>query len=231
MPSGASMTTIALIGSDGAGKSRLASELQHSFPYPVQVLYLGMNPESGRFALPSTRLSHLLKKRSAQRSISTTDTVSLHTIEHRKDHRGRTWATLRLVNRIAEAIVKQLVAWWYQVRGSVVIFDRHYLFDFTPSSDRPRRLTSRLHLTFLERLYPRPDMVIFLDAPPEVLLSRKQEVPASYLEARRVAFLRRGAEFCHFFVVDASRDFDTVCRDVIKLIEQHLTQQHKSRTT
>ena len=222
------MTTVALVGGDGAGKSSIASELAASSPHVVKVVYLGMNPDSGRFSLPTTRLSHLLKKRRAQKRSTTQSTkpISLHSIEQRKDSRGRVWATLRLMNRIAEATVKWLVAAWYQARGAVVVFDRHYLFDFTPSSsDRPRRLTSRIYLAFLEKVYPKPDLVVFLDASIDTLLARKQEVPASYLEGRRAAFLRRGAAIQNFVVVDADREFQAVYQDVAAQIEKHLNQR------
>lgn len=219
------MSTVALIGSDGAGKSRIAAELTRSFSRPVKVVYLGMNPESGRFALPTTRVSHFIKRRRAGLPPSgpASGSTSLHSIDQRKDTRGRVWATLRLVNRISEASVKMCVAWGYQLTGALVVFDRHYLFDFTPSSsDRPRRLTSRLFLFFLERLYPKPGLVIFLDAPTDVLLARKQEVPADYLDGRRTAFLRRGSGMRNFVIVDAGRDFDAVYRDVASQIRQHL---------
>jgi len=216
------VTTVALIGADGAGKSSVANELTRSFPRPVRRLYMGMNPDSGAFALPTTRLSHRLKVRRA-RAGSPADAVravSLHSLEHRKDTRGRVWATARLFNRIAEELLKQVVSTWYQARGAIVVYDRHYLFDFTPASDRPGRLTSRIHLWFLEHLYPKPDLVVFLDAPPDVLLARKQEVPESYLNGRRAAFLKRGAQLPHFVVVDAARPLAQVYDDVADHIER-----------
>lgn len=221
------MSTVALIGSDGAGKSRIAAELTRSFHRPVKIVYLGMNPESGRFALPTTRVSHLVKRRKAghRRGGADSGPRSLHSIDQRKDTRGRVWATLRLLNRISEASLKMCVAWVYQASGAIVVFDRHYLFDFTPSSsERPRRMTSRLFLLFLERVYPKPSLVIFLDAPTDVLLERKQEVPAEYLDGRRRAFLRRGADMKNFVTVNAARDFESVYRDVASRIREHLDE-------
>lgn len=224
------MTSVALIGSDGAGKSRVAEELTRSFPARTKSLYMGMNPDSGRFALPTTRLSHRLKKRRAAGAHGSTRPISLHSIEHRKDSRGPIWATARLANRVAEELLKQVISVMYQLGGAIVVYDRHYLFDFTPSSDRPQRLTSRIHLWFLERVYPKPDLVIFLDAEPDVLLARKREVPESYLQARRAAFLARGATTENFVVVDAGRPFGDVYRDVADEIE-HLIHQRRGRTT
>jgi thymidylate kinase len=216
------MTTVALVGSDGAGKSRVADELRRSFGHPIKVVYLGMNPDSGRFALPTTRLSHAVKKRrvAARTGTGSSTPISLHAIEHRKDTRGSLWAAARLVNRIAEEAVKYLVSLSYRAAGAIVIYDRHYLFDFTPSSDRPQRLTSRIHLWFLEHVYPKPDLFILLDAPPEILLKRKQEVPISYLVSRRDAFLRRGGGLPNFAIVNADRPFPEVYRDVAEHLER-----------
>jgi thymidylate kinase len=130
------------------------------------------------------------------------------------------WAAARLVNRIAEEAVKYLVSLSYRASGAIVIYDRHYLFDFTPSSDRPQRLTSRIHLWFLEHVYPKPDLFILLDAPPEILLKRKKEVPISYLVSRRDAFLRRGGSLPNFVIVNADRPFPEVYRDVAGHLER-----------
>lgn len=219
------MTAVALIGGDGAGKSSIARELARSFPRDVKLLYMGMNPESGRFALPTTRFVHALKRRRVRRRDPAAASAgrSLHSIEHRRDERGRLWAAARLANRICEESVRQCVSWWYQARGAIVVYDRHYLFDFTPTSDRPQRLSSRLHLWFLEHVYPKPDLVILLDAPPDVLVARKSEVPASYLESRRRAFLKRGATLPNFVVVDSDRPFDRVYDDVAQQITSLVT--------
>ena len=61
------------------------------------------------------------------------------------------------------------------------MFD-YYAHDIS-NTDPARPLRHRLHGVFLDRWYPRPDLVIFLDAPAEVLFARKHEGTIPLLEA------------------------------------------------
>ena len=132
------MTAIALIGGDGAGKTTLAERLVADYPKPVKYLYMGINAGSSNIALPSTRLMYALKTRKvraerSERGEVSKDSISLYKLEDRRDKRGKLWSILRLMNRIAEESFRQVVSWTYQLRGFVVIYDRHFLFDFTGS--------------------------------------------------------------------------------------------------
>lgn len=212
------MVSVALIGGDGAGKSSIARELVSMADGNVRYLYMGMNPDSSNFSLPTTKLIFSIKKRKA--GAADGRPVSLHTLENRKVERGKTFTAARLVNRIAEESVRQMISWGHQMAGRLVIYDRHFLFDYWQAPPGSKlRLSDRLHLWFLRWVYPKPDAVIFLDAPPEVLLARKQEVPAGYLEKRRAAVLDAGRYVRRFEVVDASRSFGEVLDDVVAVVE------------
>ena len=222
------MLTVALIGADGAGKTTISHQLLESFPLPIKYLYMGMNVQSSNVALPTSRLIFYLKVRKhmkAQKKAGKpqTEVVSLHSIEHRRDTRGRLGAILRLVNRIAEESYRHLVAWTYQLRKNIVLYDRHFLFDFAKTSTKEKRTTDRIHNWFLNHVYPQPDLVIFLDAPPEVLYARKPEVPVDYLRKRREAFLAKGAAMPNFIQVDASQPLEAVYEEVAHHIMQAAT--------
>ena len=215
------MTTVAIIGADGAGKTTIAQELQKSFPLPVKNIYMGVNIESSNYALPTSRLILWLKLRSykrvaKRRNITDPKFISTHHVEHRSVKYGQIGATLRLVNRTAEGWYRQFVAWYYQLRGFIVIYDRHFLFDVTSSNN----LADRIHYWLLNNLYPQPGLIIFLDAPPEILFSRKGEGTLEYLQRRRKAFLDRGEGMANFVCVDATRPFDQVYSDVSSLISE-----------
>lgn len=66
----------------------------------------------------------------------------------------------------------------------------------------------------LSKIYPKPDLVIYLDAPAEVLFARKGEGTIALLEERRKAYLQMGTLLPHFVVVDASQPEDDVLRQV-----------------
>lgn len=54
-------------------------------------------------------------------------------------------------------------------------------------------------------MMPQPDRVLYLDAPVEVLLSRKEELPSEALEKSRRRYLSLCSTHARFVVIDASR--------------------------
>lgn len=229
------MITVALIGADGAGKTTIANRLAASFPLPVRYLYMGMNAQSANVSLPTSRLLFALKARKHRKTLKRTTgkaprTVSLHSLDHRRDTRGRIGAAARLVHRLAEQSFRELVAWSYRLRGYIVICDRHFLFEFARKggneAKKSRLLSNRIQGWFLRRICAKPDLVIFLDAPPEVLYERKREVPVKYLHTRREAFLTMRESVCRFERVDASQPLDRVYGDVVRLLAAHCTSRY-----
>jgi thymidylate kinase len=67
-------------------------------------------------------------------------------------------------------------------------------------------------------LYPKPDFVIFLDAPSEVLFARKPERTIEILENKRQEYVRLREVMENYAVVDVSQPVDTVARQVCDLI-------------
>ena len=223
------MATVALIGPDGVGKTTLAEGLLADDSLQLKYLYMGMSIESSNVALPTSRLAHRVKVAQHRRSLrrsgqAVPSEINLHGVEHRSDRRGRLGAIARLLRRVSEESYRQAVSWIYQRRGHVVLYDRHFLFDSLPmpaGRKQPRRLTDRIHIWFLYRLYPRPDLVILLDAPPEVLYARKQEVPMAYLQADREALAAK-CEYAKKCVrVEASGPYDQVLAAVTEVIVEH----------
>jgi thymidylate kinase len=111
--------------------------------------------------------------------------------------------------------------WYYQRRGKVVLLDRWFYADYYASSvndDFTRPLRKRIHGFMLEHVYPKPDLVIYLEAPAEVLFARKGEATVERLELRRQEYLRLREMVKQFVVVDASQTTQTVASDVTALI-------------
>lgn len=223
------MATIALIGLDGAGKTSVADGLLATSPLPLKYLYMGTSIESSNIALPTSRLAHRIKiarhRRSLQKAgLPVPAVIRLHGVEHRVDRRGRLGAVARLFKRVSEESYRQVWSWIYQRQGHVVLYDRHFFFDAYPppsASSSTRRLTDRIHNWFLLRVYPRPDLVVFLDAPPEVLYARKQEVPLDYLAESREALLEKCDYAKAWARIDAARPYDAVLESVRNAIADH----------
>ncbi|MBA3464640.1 MAG: hypothetical protein H0T46_32205 [Deltaproteobacteria bacterium] len=117
---------------------------------------------------------------------------------------------------------------WYLARGTIVVFDRHffadyYHYDVSPGRNRTRH--SRIHGYVLRRLYPRPDLVICLDAPGDVLYQRKGDASPSWLEERRHQYLQLGAVFPNFAVVNVDKPLDNVTREIAHLITQFVEKR------
>ena len=212
------MATIALIGADGAGKTTVTRMLEGSGLLRFKYLYMGVNTSSSNVALPTSRLADYAKARARRAQPAAAGGGQGGDGGTRKKS-GAFWAAGRFVNRVAEEWFRQGVSLWYQLRGFTVLYDRHFLFDFAPGiGERTEPLDKRLHRWLLRHVYPRPGLVIFLDAPGEVLFSRKGESTIEELERRRQAVLRLGENMPGFVRVDATRPLAEVYDEVSRYI-------------
>ena len=127
---------------------------------------------------------------------------------------------------ITEEWLRQLLAASYTRRGYVVVFDRHFFADHHGSEELVRRAAPRTpvataHSWMLEHVYPRPELVICLDAPAEVLWQRKREDSVEWIEARRRQYLKLADDVPAFALVDADRPVEAVHSDVLRVIRDH----------
>lgn len=214
------MVTIALIGGDGSGKSTLAARLVDEAPQPTKYLYMGANIESSNYALPWSRYALRRKLRRLAREadeagIVDASFVSTHHMHHRQRPSSALRTFLRLSNRLLEAGYRHSISWRWQRRGHDVIYDRHFVFDTFLSSDSFRSSDrvgkiNWLYYQALLRLFPEPDIVLFLDADPEVMVSRKNEATVEYLRERNDYWRQQGKDFQRFVTLDANQSKDSV---------------------
>jgi len=225
--------TVALTGPDGAGKTTIGKRLETALPLPIKYIYMGINLDSSNLVLPTTRLI-LEVKRALGRRPDMAGPADPTGPEPRprgalKQAAAGVKSGLRLANRIGEEWFRQVLAWYYRSHGYIVLFDRHFFSDYYAADIAPdgrgRPLTSRIHGFMLKRLYPKPDLVIYLDAPPEVLFARKGEGSLESLQRRREEYLQLRGLVRHFAVVDANRPEDEVTHDVADLVQSFYNEK------
>lgn len=218
------MISVALIGADGAGKTTIARKLEEGFEKPIKYLYMGVSMTSTNTALPTSRLAYWVKRKiSKKKGVKMQEGPPVNadgTIKRKKKSGLR--SVLRLLNRIAEEWYRQYLSWKFRRQGNVVIYDRHFQFDYgddgVAKNGHDVRVTDRIHRWMLTNVYPSPDLVIFLDAPGEVLFARKGEGNVDYLESRRQAFLKQGENIPNFVRVDATMPLEAVYDQVAERI-------------
>jgi thymidylate kinase len=193
--------TVAVFGADGSGKSTvLEGVLRHIVALRQRrALYLHFGPGVGRGmgGPPVTQ-------------------------PHGRRPRGMVGSTLKLLYYLLDfAVGYSLKVWPARSRGTVVVFDRYY-HDILVDPSRYRYGGPQRWPHAIARLIPMPDLIILLDAPPEVLQARKQEVTFSESARARQAYLEMMDQLPGAHVVDAARGLDDVVADVTRLVFQRL---------
>ncbi len=221
------MKTIALIGADGSGKTTIAKKILENPPVKMKYIYMGLNIESSNYALPTSRLIHFLKvyrykkKNNIKGKIKN---LSIHTIneDRKEDTRGVLGATFRTLNRISEHLYRQLIAVFFQLLGYTILFDRHYLFDgaIDKVNNKNYRMSSRIYSWLLYNVLPKPDLTLFLYAPPKVLHQRKIETSLEYLEGKNKSLEYIGSNVKNFVKIDATLPLE----EVLNIVNSHISK-------
>jgi thymidylate kinase len=228
------MFTVALVGPDGAGKTTISRRLLETLDLPLCYIYMGINLEASNVMLPTTWLQYKLKARQGTldmggpRDINKSKPLPKNPI---KRTIFELKSALRMANLMAEEWYRQLVISLNVRRGKIVLFDRHFLFDYyyhdvvQKWGERP--LSSKLHGWMLKNFYPRPDLVIFLDAPAAVLFARKGEGSVELIEQRRQEYLQMRDLFKEFVTLDATQPQEKVVQEAARLIRD----AYRAKTT
>jgi thymidylate kinase len=217
---------VAIVGADGAGKSTVARAVPGALGRPARYLYMGVNLEASNVVLPTTWLILQLKRLSGGRPDMAPATTGHRTGAASPGRRllRAVREGMRVGNLIAEEWFRQLLVWRRTAAGEIIVCDRHFYADYHAHDIADRRtkpLARRIHGALLDRWYPRPDLVVCLEAPPEVLWERKREGTVASVAERQREYLALRAEVAAFEVVDATQPPERVLEDVLAAIRAH----------
>ncbi len=114
------------------------------------------------------------------------------------------------------------------MRTHLVISDR-YFYDILIDTKRIRYGGPRWLLRLIGRMIPKPELTLLLNAPPDVLWSRKQEVPFEEVVRQQQAYLQLARRSKSVVVIDAAQPLETVIEQAQAAILAHFSQRTMAR--
>lgn len=189
---------IAFMGPDGCGKSSVIEGVVADFaPAFPKIVRFHLRPKS----LPAR----------ANSDVPVTD-------PHGKPVRGGLFSVAKMFYLFADYWLGYFSAVRSAtVRTKLVVFDR-YFYDILVDPERILYGGPRWLPRLLAHFLPKPDMVVLLNAAPEVLWSRKQEVPYDEVTRQQRAYLELARKLSGTVIIDAARSKAEVAADVRKSI-------------
>lgn len=202
---------VVLLGPDGSGKSTVLHDLEQMPPSPliagVQLIYRH----------PGFLFAHRIQV--YYPNGDSTD-KERPVIDH---YAAPPRSTVGSIVKLGILTLDWFVGYWsrvlyQQAKKRLVLFDRHAFLDLRVDPLRYRYSGPPWVVRLLGQLLPKPGAVILLDAPVEVLQSRKQEVSPEEATRQRLAYLKLVKNLPNGYIVDASRPLDQVVADVWQII-------------
>jgi thymidylate kinase len=200
---------IAIMGPDGAGKSAVIEVLRQQF----------------KFAYREVRCFHLRPKSLRSRGQSAAEVTD----PHGKPARGLLASIAKVFYLIADywlGYVSRIAPGMR--RSNLIIFDR-YIYDLLVDWKRVRYGGPMWLLRWAARVVPRPNLVILLDAPADVLWSRKREVPFEEVVRQREGYLEVARGLGSAVVVDAAQSLAGVIHDVDCAVVEYFERRAAGR--
>ncbi len=129
--------------------------------------------------------------------------------------------------------VDYFLGWWMtvwpkMVCSTLVVYDRYY-HDLLIDPIRYRYGGPMWLARMIGWLIPKPDLWILLDAPPEVLQERKQEVSFEETARQQKEYLKLVRGMKNGIVVDASKSLDEVVANVNAIILDYMAKRTEER--
>ncbi len=104
-----------------------------------------------------------------------------------------------------------------KMKKKLVVFDRYY-YDYYADMKRYKYSIGTKWAHFFCFLIPKPDLIIVLDAPAEIILDRKKELTFSEIESQRTQFRKLKEKYSIVEIVDTCSDKQDVISKVTEII-------------
>jgi thymidylate kinase len=213
---------VAILGPDGAGKSAVCSGITDATKAELPFSKIEVEHLYQR-ALP--RLSELrkgrLRRKPAQPSVT-------HDPHGKKPHTFVV-AIFCLLYSVMDQWLSRV--WWGRFKLSqnrLLLHDRH-MMEIMVDPKRFRYGGPGWFARLVSRFSPSPDLVILLDAPADVLQSRKKEVPFEETQRQRECYRDMVSAHPRHRIIDASLSKEHVVQDVKRAIADELAARTMAR--
>lgn len=193
--------SVCILGPDGSGKTSVSQKLERTLEGTVKRVHLlHLKP-------------WFFRKLTSQSPVID---------PHGKPPRGVLISIINILAWGLELFLDQ-VAHGYK-NCTLRIWDRYY-HDMLVDPLRYRYGGPMWLARWVGKLIPKPDIWILLDAPPELLQKRKQEVPFEETARQRKEYLNLVKGMKNGIVIDASQDLDDVVADVNAAILKYMVER------
>jgi thymidylate kinase len=148
---------------------------------------------------------------------------------HSQKRHGAVRSTAKLVAYLFDywfgywLLVRPLLA-----RSGLVVFDR-YFDDLLIDPQRYRYGGPRWAVKAVQLLVPQPDLVLVMDAPAEVVLSRKQEISSEEVERQRRQYCEYQRKASNRHLINASASIEVVTVEAVCTILDSLAERLERR--
>ena len=201
------LTTVSVLGPDGAGKSAVLRALEPQLANTAKVINV-------RHLKPD-----IFFRKRRQSAGPVTD-------PHGKPPRSTAASLLKFVLWALECWIDRLLT--DRSNRTLDIWDRYY-HDLLVDPLRYRYGGPMWLARWIGKIVPRPDLWIVFDAPTEVLQARKQEVSFAETARQRQGYLDLARGMNNAVVVDASQPLEKVVGDVIRAIVEFMAERAQRR--